>query len=100
MRTYIYTETSSPERGCNVRISVWRIKRNQPHGIGHSDHHTKGWKGARGQAISIIHHEEGIPYAKKRDGGEDRYQLRAELGFCDMYEDRGHYRDAVRLFGI
>ena len=100
MRTYIFTETDSPERGCNVRISVWRIKRNQPHGIGHSDHHTASWYGARGQAVHIIHAAERIPYAKTRQGGTDRYSLRDLLDFGDMYEDHGHQRKAVRLFGI
>ncbi len=101
MRTYIYTETDSPERGMNVRISVWRIKHNQPHGIGHSDHNTASWKGARGQAVSIIHHEDGLPYGTKRTTGDiDRYTLRDLLGFADMYEDNGQQPNAIRLFGI
>jgi len=101
MRTYIFTETSSPVRGCNVHIAVWRIKRNQPHPIGCSDHSTGSWKGARAQAVSIIHDADGLPYAMRRDGGGiDRYTLRDLLGFGDMYEDGGHPRNAIRLFSI
>ena len=54
MKTYIYTETDSPERGMDVRISVWRIKNNQPRGIGHSDSQTASWRGAKQCASSMI----------------------------------------------
>ena len=95
MKTYMYNQTDSPKRGYNVRISVYRIKRNQPHLIGCSDHQTASWYGARGQAVQIIHAEEGIPYGH---GRTDRYTLRGLLGFDDMYEDGGHPPNAIRLF--
>ena len=100
MRTYIYTETDSPERGMDTRITVYRVKRNQPHEIGHSDHQTASWYGARGQAVGIIHSKERIPWAEARNGGEDRYSLHGLIGFSDMYKDLGHDRGAIRLFGI
>ena len=92
------TVSPSPKRGMDVRITVCRIKRNQPHMIGHSDSQTASWPGARGEAMRIIHDREGIPWAVKRNGGIDRYSLRGLLGFADMYDDSGHSRNAVRLF--
>ena len=100
MRTYIYQETGSPVRGCNVRVTVYRIKRNRPHIVGHVDMHTASWKGAHGQAVSIIHDVDGIPYAEHHDGTLDRYALRGELSPAEKYDDTGHPRNAVRLFGI
>ena len=100
MRTYIYTETDSPERGYDVRISVFRIKDNQPHLLGRSDHQTASWYGARGEACGIIHTADRIPWAKRSNGRPDRYSLRDLLGFGEMYENKGQPRNAVRLFGI
>ena len=100
MRTYIYTETDSPKRGMDVRISVWRMKNNQPHGIGITDHQTASWMGARAQAVHIIHDAEGIPYAKNHEGQTDTYRLRGLLDFGYMYNDCKQPRNAVRLFGI
>ena len=96
MKTYIYTETSSPVRGMNVCISVWRIKNNRPESLGSSDHHTKAWRGARAQAACIINRVDGLPWAKN----SEHYHLRDSLGACDMYNDNGHPRNAVRVFGI
>ncbi len=98
MRTYIFNETDSPKRGMDVRITVYRVKRNQPHLVGHSDSQTASWPGARGEAVRIINMRDGIPFDTKRDGRTDRYSLRGLLGFVDMYEDHGHPRSAVRLF--
>ena len=100
MRTYIYTETSSPVRGMDTRITVYRIKNNQPHEIGNSDHQTAAWMGARAQACGIINDIDGISWSFKRDGHVDRYSLQGLLGYHDMYENNGHPRGAVRLFGI
>ena len=98
MKTYIFNQTDSPKRGYNVRISVYRVKRNQPHLIGSTDHQTASWKGARGQAVSIIHDVDGIPFDVKRQGEINHYSLRGLLGFARMYDDSGHARNAVRLF--
>ena len=98
MRTYIYIETKSPKRGMDARISVYRVKRNQPHFIGCSDSQTASWPGAHGEAVLIINRIDRIPFGKKRDGRIDRYTLRMELGPASKHDDNGHHRDTVRLF--
>jgi hypothetical protein len=98
MKTYMFNETPSPKRGMDVRISVYRIKRNQPHYIGCCDCQTASWCGGRGEAVRVIHEVEGIPFDVRRDGDVDRYSLRGLLGFAEMYEDSGHDRNSVRLF--
>ena len=100
MRTYIYKETDSPKRGYNVRIAVYHMVRNRPHYVGCSDHNTASWKGAHGEAVTLIHERDRIPYAAKADGTIDRYALRGELGPADKYTDTGHPRNAVRIFGL
>ena len=92
MRTYFFKEIDSPKRGCNVRITVYRVKRNQPIYMAHSDHHTKAWRGGRAQAMRIIHIEDGLPWA------DEHYELDNLIGFAGMYQDRGHPRNAIRLF--
>jgi len=54
MKTFIYETSDSPKLGYNVRVTVYRVKNNVPHEIGHSDHNTAAWKGASGCAGSII----------------------------------------------
>ena len=98
MKTYIFNETNSPKRGMDVRITVYRIKNNQPHLIGCSDSQTASWPGARGEAVRIINMRDNIPFGVKRDGGVNRYSLRGLLGFASMYDDCGHDRNAIRLF--
>ena len=100
MRTYIWTETNSPVRGEEVRIHVWRIVSNQPHKVGQCDRTPGSWLGAETEARHIIHNEHGIPFARKRDGSEDRYLLSNELAPGLKYSDLGHDRTAIRLFGI
>ena len=94
MRTYIYTENRSDVRGMNKRITVYRIKRNQPHLVGSSDHHTAAWYGAHGQAVAIIQEKDGLPAAR------DHYELRGELGPAHKYDPKNPPRNAVRLFGV
>jgi len=98
VKTYIFNETDSPKRGYNVRITVYRVKRNQPHMLGRSDWQTASWPGARAAAVRIIHDVDGVPFGVRRDGEADRYSLRGLLGFASMYEDSGHDRNAIRLF--
>ena len=104
MRTYIYTATPSNKRGYDICITVYRVKRNQPHFVGYSDHQTASWKGAHGQAVTIIHDDEGIPYGTHASGSQkgeiDTYHLRGEADPCTKYKDTGHPRNAVRIFGI
>lgn len=100
MKTYIYQETDSPARGCNKRVTVFRIKRNRPHIVGRCDRSTASWKGAHGEAVTIIHEADRVPYAKRDDGTPNRYELRGELGPASKYDDTGHARNAVRLFGV
>ncbi len=98
MKTYMFVQTDSPKRGYNVRISVYRIKRNQPIYLDCSDWQTASWPGARPAALRIVHAVDGIPFGVRRDGGVDRYNLRNLLGFAHMYDDTGHARNAVRIF--
>ena len=91
-------QTDSPVRGSNVRVTVYRIKRNQPHLVGSCDRHTSSWKGAHGEAVAIIHVLDGLRYHLTPTGGIDTFRLRGELMPADKYEDFGHRRDAVRLF--
>ena len=99
MKTYFYNETGSPVRGCNVRISVYRVKQNQPIPIGCADHNTASWCGARGVAVRIIHEKDGIPFDIDRHGERDTYSLRGLMGFAGMYGAAGpNNRNAVRLF--
>lgn len=91
MKTYIYIESDSPQRGLNVRVTVYRIKNNQPHYVDSEDHHTKAWRGARPTACRIINRVDKLPM-------EDGYNLRDQLGFDELYtatKGRG-----VRLFNI
>ena len=99
MRTYIYNVSPSPKKGSNTRVTVYRIKRNQPHLVGSCDRHTSCWNGAHGEAVTIIHVQDGLRYALKLSTGVlDTYRLFGELMPADKYEDFGHRRDAVRLF--
>lgn len=100
MKTYIYQETNDAARGFNVRISVHRIIRNRPHFVSSSDFNTASWKGAHGEAVTIIHNADGLQYATDLDGPVNRYMLRNELGPCAKYTDSGHARNAVRLLSI
>ncbi len=100
MRTYIWTETASPERGMDARITVWRIKRNRPHYVGYSDSNTASWNGDETEARHIIVAQDGGKFATKRDGSTDRYQLHGEVGPAHKYRSTGHPHDAVRLFGM
>lgn len=94
MRTYIYSESDSRKRGFNKCITVWRIKRNRPHLVGSSDHHTASWYGARGCAQYIINDAEGIPIMQTAGG----FTLKGLLGFADLYsKTRG---DGIRLFAV
>lgn len=98
MKTYFFVKTDSPVRGCNVRISVYRVKQNQPIPIGCEDHNTASWCGERGTAINIIHVIENVPF-KYVDGKRDTYRLRGLLDFGDMYDAKGpDNRNAVRIF--
>lgn len=92
MRTYIYQETDSPERGCNVRIIVHRIKQNRPLLVGHSNHNTASWYGTRAQAQQIIHEVDGLPWKT------EHYELKNLLGFVDLYDQRKG--PGIRLFSI
>jgi hypothetical protein len=92
MNTYIYTATNSPARGFNVRITVWRIKQNQPHWIGTEDHHTKAWRGERPTACRIIHKQDKLPL---EDNG---YSLKNMLAPADLYDTTSG--PGIRLFGI
>ncbi len=99
MKTYLFIKTNSPKRGMDVRISVYRVKHNQPQLIGCSDHQTASWMGERTEAVRIIHDFDRIPYGTKRNGTHDSYTLRGMIGFANMYDDSGpHHRNAVRLF--
>ncbi len=100
MRTYIYHETNSPARGYNVRITVHRMIRNRPHFVAAIDHSTASWKGAHGEAVTIIARCDELPYATDLDGRVNRYMLRNELDNCEKYTDTGHARNAVRLLSI
>ena len=100
MKTYAYLRTDSPERGYNVRITVFRIKRNRPIQVGYSDHNTASWMGERPQAYRIIHDVDGIPFDVDKNGGVDRYRLRGEVEFSDLYDDKDMGKDAIRLFSI
>ena len=101
MRTYIFNVSDSPVRGCNTRVTVYRVKRNRPHIVGVSDNNTATWKGAHGEAVSIIHVVDGIRYHFRMNSGAiDTCRLRGELMPADKYEDFGHRRDAVRLFEV
>lgn len=100
MKTYIYQETKSVKRSFNTRVAVYRIIRNRPHFVGSTDHSSMSWKGAHGEAVTIIHVVDGIPFGVTRDGDVDRYMLRNELDNCEKYTDSGHARNAVRLLSI
>jgi len=54
MKTYIFEQSESWKRGCNVCISVYRVKNNKPEMVGRSHHNTASWKGAWAQASTII----------------------------------------------
>lgn len=66
--TYIYTVADSDERNMNVRVNVWRIKRNKPEYVGVAHRNTASWRGAPAVAARIIADEQG--YAM-----EDGYEL-------------------------
>jgi hypothetical protein len=100
MRTYIYLETDSPVRGMDTRITVQRIKHNRPHYVGASDFQTASWKGAHGEAVTIIARCDELPFATDLDGRTNTYALRHELGNADKYTDSGQPRNAIRIFGI
>ena len=97
MKTYFYTETPSPLRGFDVRITVWRIKQNTPELVGHSDSQTASWYGARGEAQRIISVHDNIPMEKTVTGG--RY-LKGLASFTDMYEKSRCSKNAVRVFAV
>lgn len=80
MRTYFFIETDSPVRGCNVRISVFRVKRNQPIPLGCTDHHTKAWRGGRAQAMGIINEVDGLRWVENHED----YELQNLIGFAGM----------------
>ena len=83
MKTYVYTESLSVKRSTNKHIRVYRIKNNQPDIIGTSDHNTASWRGARAQAMCIMHEVDGLPWAEN----EEHYQLRdlLEIAFPDRF---------------
>lgn len=61
MKTYIYTlEDSSPKRGFNKTVTVWRVKNNMPIWLGKNDAiHSKAWYGAKTEALLLIAKIEG-----------------------------------------
>lgn len=68
MKTYIYTvKNSSPKRGYNREISVYRIKNNQPLHIGTNDEIlTSSYKGDYATACDIIADIDNVK--KSKDG--------------------------------
>ena len=50
---YYYIVSDSPKRGHNVRVIVFRKRRNGMERIGYSDHNTASWTGAKGRAVRI-----------------------------------------------
>lgn len=100
MRTYIFQEIDSLVRGFDTHITVHRMIRNRPQYVGSANHNTASWRGAHGEAVNIIHDNDGLPFATDVNGCVNRYRLRFELGPCDKYTDTGHARRAVRLFEI
>ena len=100
VKTFIYTERPSTKRGYNVRITVFRVKHNRPEIIGGGDFNTASWKGAHGEAVTIVHENARIPYAVNSDGSVNRYELRGELSPAFKYDEAGHPRDAVRVFEV
>ena len=94
MKTYIYHETDSPKRGYDTRIIVHRIKQNRPLGIGHSDHNTASWRGARAQAMCIIHNADRLPWKE----GHEHYELENLIGFTNLYHTTKG--PGIRLFAI
>ena len=97
MRTYTFTRTKSPVRGMDVRVTVYRIKRNQPHLVGYSDSILAAWYGSKMEAQLIISDRDKILRTTRRRSGS-MGQLRGLLGYAEMYDDHGHDRNAVRLF--
>ncbi len=61
MKTYIFKVThSSPVRGYNREVSVYRIKNNKPVFVGYNDRiNTAAYKGDRAVANLIISKEDG-----------------------------------------
>ena len=99
MKTYFFVKTKSPVRDHNVRISVYRVKQNQPIPIGCEDHNTASWCGERGTAVNIIHVIDKIPFDTNRNGERNTYSLRGLVSFADTYDAKGpDNRNAVRLF--
>ena len=97
MRTYIFTTTDSPVRGLDVRVTVYRIKNNQPHMIGHSDSQTASWPGDRGEAQNIINRVDRIPFVRSGSGSKS---LRRLIGFADMYDTSRCDPNGVRIFSV
>ena len=92
MKTYMYMESDSPIRGCNVRITAWRLERNVPRCLGHSDHSTAAWYGARPCAMQLISGQEHIPM------DDSPYKLKGLLGFDKMYTTTSG--KGIRLYSI
>ena len=60
MKTYIYKSDPSPVRGYNLRVTVYRVKRNVPIKIGCNDYNTAAYKGIVASAKNIISEVDGI----------------------------------------
>lgn len=54
MKSFIFTVTESPKRGCNRRITAYRIKRNLPVFLGYEDVNTASFYGNPATARQII----------------------------------------------
>ena len=64
MKTYIYKVTpSSPIRGYNRTIEVYRVKNNKPIYLGEDDHiNTASYKGDRATALQAVAEFEGYKF--------------------------------------
>lgn len=61
MKTYIFTQVNtSPKRGYNRTVKVWRIKNNRPAFVGYDDEiNTASYRGDRAIANQIISDNDG-----------------------------------------
>lgn len=69
MPTFIYVVKGSGKRGYDISVAVYRVINNIPEFIGVSDHQTASWRGARGEAMEIIHKKEGYQFKRYNSGG-------------------------------
>lgn len=71
-KSFIYTITESPARGSNLRVNVYRIKRNAPVYLGCQDVNTASYYGNYATACQVIAAAGEAPMG-------DSYRLRNKL---------------------